>query len=940
MVRQPDAIGGPVGRSSELAILEGRLQALLYGQGSLVLLSGEAGIGKSTLLRMFSARAAGSGVACCLVSTPDAFEAAPLTPLKRLVEDLAARQALDSSQVPYPLGMGRQVNRPFRLFRSVVATVHGVATLLPLIVMFDDLHRADRDTLQALELLTRDLETTPLMVIGTYRSDHLGRRNPLYGYLPLLQRNRPVELIHLAGFDVGDIGRLIESRAGSSTPELAAYLLSRSEGKPLLASELLCELMGSTVLGQIVEGKVPSPAGAMSIPETIQQLVCERVGRAGPEAAELLDAASAFGIEWEVTDVRDALDWPEELVERALAAAIRSRIVAPKPGSPGAYRFRHDAYRETIYGLLPPHQASRLHARVESALSRRPRSVEANGGIWTVAYHAIAGERWPDAVRGATEAGDLAREHLALHSAIGWYEHALVAARRAEGANHVEHVLALHDRLGRTYVNLQQYEDAEAEFTQFVDTARACGDRYAEAQALCWLSFLHARLYWVAGARSAAVAAARIAEGIDDDRLRAGALFALGIVSAISGDLEAANIQFAEAGHHARVSGDRRTLTASLTGLARVAILLGDYRRAEELAAESVNVAQEIENTEAVAAAYSQLGFALIELGHYSSAARALSAGLAEAEASGDGFHLAQLHITVGWLHRELGDVATAIHYDHTALDIARRGRADPYTDAERHALLSLVSDEIQIGRVDAAMAHLRDFERVVDHRDYARYWYLNRYQLLRAEIALLSGDAADARWWADEALRLSVGHGMRRNTVRSRILGGRALLGLGQPRQAVSVLREAMELADEIEHGSQRWRARWWLGQALQAAQRQPLAAKMFIEAETLIEQGAADIDDTEKRARYLSAPLVSQVRAALQRELRTVESALPAGLTAREVEVLALMAQGATNAEIAKALGIGVPTANSHVSSILSKTDSANRAAAVAFALRQGLV
>ena len=146
------------------------------------------------------------------------------------------------------------------------------------------------------------------------------------------------------------------------------------------------------------------------------------------------------------------------------------------------------------------------------------------------------------------------------------------------------------------------------------------------------------------------------------------------------------------------------------------------------------------------------------------------------------------------------------------------------------------------------------------------------------------------------------------------------------------------------MQHGSLRWQARLALGQALAALHQPAAAVDLYREAQERIRLIAGALEDEQLRARFLASPLVREVQASAavvepQEGTQLAPKGYSAGLTAREVEVLRLVAQGATNVAIGEVLSISVKTVNAHMTSILGKTGCANRAAATAFALRHGL-
>ena len=264
----------------------------------------------------------------------------------------------------------------------------------------------------------------------------------------------------------------------------------------------------------------------------------------------------------------------------------------------------------------------------------------------------------------------------------------------------------------------------------------------------------------------------------------------------------------------------------------------------------------------------------------------------------------------MGWLHYEIGDLDSALRWDLRARDAAGYQSDARAGEAMRYTLLNLATDELAAGRLQQAEGYLAEFERMLDDIEYARFRYLNRYQLVRAEDALAQGDLNAASGWAQEAAALATAKGMRKNLVKSQLLIGRTLLVLGRSREAVELLHTVVDLADALEHRSLRWQARWWLGQACAAQRQLPTARDHYRHALAQVQAIAAELEDERLRTCFLRSPLVENLRAAMaatedraaERAARQGDAAsFPAGLTAREVEVLRLVVQGATNGAIA---------------------------------------
>jgi DNA-binding CsgD family transcriptional regulator len=226
----------------------------------------------------------------------------------------------------------------------------------------------------------------------------------------------------------------------------------------------------------------------------------------------------------------------------------------------------------------------------------------------------------------------------------------------------------------------------------------------------------------------------------------------------------------------------------------------------------------------------------------------------------------------------------------------------------------------------------------MLDVTPYARFRYLNRYQLLRAELALAVREPAQSRRWAEQARALAEAKNVRKNVAQSWLLGGRALLAQGSHEAAADELRRGLVVADAVQNAALSWQGRLWLAKALEARQ-QPEATNMYRDALARIDAITSQLSDQHLRDSFVGSELVQVVRQSADPGAARQKSRALAGLTQREVEVLRLVASGATNAYVAKVLSISPRTVDVHMTSILSKTGCANRAAAVGFALRNGL-
>jgi DNA-binding CsgD family transcriptional regulator len=189
----------------------------------------------------------------------------------------------------------------------------------------------------------------------------------------------------------------------------------------------------------------------------------------------------------------------------------------------------------------------------------------------------------------------------------------------------------------------------------------------------------------------------------------------------------------------------------------------------------------------------------------------------------------------------------------------------------------------------------------------------------------------------AHEALSLSQSNGMLKNLARSHWLAGQALAGIMQVDQAMEHLKKAVEIVDDVQHGSLRWKIRLSLAEAQRKAGKSP--AEAIWQVRELIDRTTRSLSGSPLQAVFLASGWIEQLKQ-LEQSPTLEKSPYPASLTRREVEVLQLVAKGATNQQVADALHISVRTVNTHMTNILTKTGCDNRTAASAFAVEHNLV
>jgi DNA-binding CsgD family transcriptional regulator/tetratricopeptide (TPR) repeat protein len=989
-----------VGRTKELARLRELLAHATDGEPLVVLLGGEAGVGKTRLAEQLAASATQQGVRVlgggCV---PLGEEGLPFAPVTEALRSLAAD--LDADELAAVAGPARaELARLLpdlawggpattgaeatgasqagqgRLFELLLGLVGRLAASVPLLWVMEDLHWADRSTRNLLTYLAAALRSGRVLLVGTFRSDELDRRHPLRGLLGELGRNRRVQRLQLERFTRAEVAEQLAGLLDARPPaRLVDDVFARSGGNPFFIEELL--LAG--------EGGGPGV-----LPPSLQEVLLTRVVRLDRGTQRLLGVAAAAGPGATQPLLAAVTGMDDQQLLEGLREAVDQQLLLPEPGGDG-YVFRHALVAEAVYSELLAGERVRLHAALASALEA---GLEAGGAPATraarLAYHWAAAGDQPRALTASVQAA--AAEQVYAF---------------AEAQLQLERVLALWD----------QVPDAEARAgTDRVGLLAHCGEAAAAA-----------------GDFARAAELVRQALALVDETLqpqRAGLLHEqlarclrmLGDPAALGEQQQAVRLV------PPTPSVERARVLGSLAGY--LLVVVSRFAEARGTAEEAVAIAAEVGTRAEEAAARTALGGALIYLGDPDAALAELQEAVGLATEAGDVIVMlrAILYHSNGLLAAGRLDQAASVAMDGLReahrLGLARAygpllacnatealvalGRWDQAEQVSREALetdpsdvgrahyLPLARAALELGRgdLDAAQARLQAVQRLLPASTPYAHHAGPLYAAL-AELALWRGDLEQARQLVAQAMPLVRANprnaaplyalGLRVEADRAELARARHP---GQPAPDDTTTTTATALLERLTQAATSQAAAgipelaaWHtLGLAEQARQHgradpaawaaaaaawerlgQPYRAAYagFRQAEALLATGDRDTAATVLAhaaaitGRLGARPLDAEVQALARRArldltppaattAQAADAPTPAaqlGLTPREVEVLALVAAGRSNRQIAQALFISPRTASVHVSNILAKLGVGGRVEAAAVAHRLGL-
>ena len=973
-----------VGRARELAELDAALGRVREGRPSAVLVGGEAGVGKSRLAGEFGARARAAGAVrvlsgYCLDLSAEGLPFAPFTGvLRELVRDLgtdgvaallpgggARDLARLLPELGEPSGGGDPGEARARMFEQVLALLGHLAGAGPVVLVIEDAHWSDRSTRDLLAFLIGNQHAlNGVLIVVTFRSDELHRGHPLRPVLAELGRLGWVARLEVPRLTRRELTSLAAGLLGREPGwELAERVFQRSEGNPLFLEALLRS----------------NESTGSDLPESLRDLVLADVERLPAQAQAVLEALAVAG-QWcghgllaAVTGIGD------DVLLGALRLAVAANVLVLEGDG---YAFRHALIREAIVGQVLPGAKTRWHVRLAEALAANPSLVPPDRAVIEQAHHWYSAHDIPRALASAWQAADAAggslayAEKLAMLTRILELWPAVPDAAQVVGASHVSVLEAAADAAATAGEEERGIGFATAALTEIdaageparaalllktratmrwqlghaegIDDLRealrlvpAGAPGVARAQALSWLGTWLSRSVRPE-ARAATEEALQLSRQAGDEETEAHALMTL------------ADLNFRERGavslellDRARtLAGHAHAYDAVLRAAVNESHLLegvGEHERAAQVARQGVASAREYglaRGSGTILAA--NLAEPLISLGRWDEAADVIEHALELSPPPGTRAALWQLASEMTLARGDLPGAAETAAACRGAL--AGFGYRD-----QNHLPLARLETELRRmqDRPGEALAVAEQALDRFDLQSSPRY----AWPLLAASAracAATPGCAAAAR-----------DHGLAEQARRllDRLRGLAEKLKVAGPLEAAHRLTFTAEAARADEAAGApgpdplpAWdaAAEAWdhLGQPY------ALACALLHAAEAAMDRGDRD-GAAERLAR--AAPLADGLSAVPLREqigslARRARLGLPSGpggeqapgvlgLTAREAEVLRLVAAGRSNREIAAELFISAKTASVHVSNILAKLGAGSRTEAAAIAHRAGL-
>jgi DNA-binding SARP family transcriptional activator len=769
---EPLAHGAPlIGRSAEVAQLRAALEKTWKGYGQIMVVLGEAGVGKTRLIEELVDEVGRRGGRALVGRSYESTQILPFGPwvhalrsarifreaeivglapiwraeLARLLPELAAE------------GLPAPSDDYLRLFESVTQLIERLASTRPLVVMLEDLHWADEMSLRLLSFLGRRSAALPLAVVGTAREEELVDAVALCRALRELDREANAGRMSVSALSRAETASLVQAlargdRDTASLARLQEQIWIASEGNPFMVLE--------TLRGLEQDARTHTPAASVPLPDRVREVVAARLERLSAAGRQLAAVAAVIGREFEFTLLERAAELPRSQAAEGVEELVRRRVLR---GAGDGFDFTHDRIREVAYAQLSTPRRALLHARVASALEELL-GEDPGAHAGALGHHCWHAELWSKAVAYLRQAGTQAASRSAHAQAVAYFERALQALQLLpKNGETLAQAVDVRFELRTSLVALGDFGRIVTYLREAEVLVGALGDERRRG----WLAVYLAHYFMMMGdlpeVERWARTASSIATAIDDFDLRVGATHYAGWARLASGDYRGAEAHFRDVialldGRHLH---ERCGLTGFPAVMARwlLAISLADRGEFDEAIAQALEAAR---IADALEHAFSRV------LGFWAPAYVSLVKG-AFVEA-------------VDFAERALG-IAREWHIDYLA----------PFVMGHLGAMYA------HVGRVQEGLSLMEQALEILESST-SRVFHALLVER-QGEAHLLAGYPNAALSCAERALALARARGERGNEARALWLRG-AIASHGDPpdrTMAEAAFGDALALAEEL---------------------------------------------------------------------------------------------------------------------------------------------
>lgn len=879
-----------VGREPEIRKLEGLLQQVIEGTGRVVFITGEPGIGKTSLSDEFLRRAR-------------RLQVAPLISRGRCVEQYGTGEAY----LPFLDAMGELLQGPGReriaaimrtyaptwcmelptafassgsleklqqetigatkerMMRELGDALGVLATASPVVLLLEDLHWADPSSVDLLRHLSQRISAQRLLIAGTFRPEDVERSgHPLKSYKAEMQAHNLCEEIALGSWNREHIAEYVDVTFSPNDfpDELTALIHDKTEGHPLFAANFLQYLGECGDLAK-VNGRwsLVRRLSEMDLaaPESVRAMISKKIDALEPEERRTLQYASVEGTEF-LSSVTSTLLGVDEIdLEESLARIGKSHRLIETLGEEELpdgtlatrYRFSHALYQNFLYGDLVNKRRVLLHQQAGEQLLKH-HGKRAPQIATQLAIHFEHGRDFTRAVEYLIHAGDHAAKLYGYAEAERHYSRALSLVPKVPDETQPESFATLYHKRGTVNHAMGDFSRAAKDFSNMLDQARALDSLELQSTALNALTMSLFFSHRLDETVARATEALEVAERAGNEKLRVETMFLIGLKHCCYGELKEATVLLDELIVTSRRLNHKPALCSGLTWRACVHFFQSEYALAVQLTTEALRLTSELRDGFLMLTSLFFLGLSQGNQGKMSAALATLNEALEKARRNGDLFWHPRFPNCIGWIYRELYDFESAHKYNEEGIDVSRLHHV---MEAEANSLINRGIDCTHAGNHEQTAVAFHEVRDIFERDAWFRWRYNIRLEAAMAEHWLKKGDLEKASEFVERLYATATEHEVHKYIAVAHHLRAKVALAANNLTEAEKNFDAALEELERYPAPLVAWkvhagraRLKTQLGQEAEAQESSSRATEIvnFI---------ASNVNDETLRARFLKA-------------------------------------------------------------------------------------
>ena len=892
-----------VGREPELAKLQGLLEQALDGTGRVVFITGEPGIGKTSLSDEFLRRARAQfpslsisrgrcveqyGTGEAYLPFLDAIGSLLNGPARdRLASIMRTSAPTWCSQLPAAFSTTGAMETlqqetigatKERMMREMGDALNVFSTTSPVVLLLEDLHWADPSSVDLLRHLSQRINKERVLIAGTFRPEDVERSNhPLKMYKVEMQAHRLCEELALDSLSPAHIQEYLNVTFAphSFPPQFAKEVHEKTEGHPLFATSLLQYLQERGDIAKSNEGwslTLPLEKLDLEAPESVRSMISKQVLVLDEQERRALQYASVEGQEFLSTVTASLLGMDEVDVEEMFAQIEKTnRLIVtcgeedlPDGSLATRYRFAHALYQNFLYDDLVAKRRVMLHRQagehLEKHYGKRAPSIATQ-----LALHFERGREFARAIKFLIHAGDNATTLYGNSEATDHYTHALSLVPKLPPEEQPAMKVTLYQKRGATNMALgrfaQSAEDYESVLAQLEDSESA-EQKAVALNALSTTLFFAHRTAEMETRVDQALAAAREA---GSETLRLDTMCLMALKHLCYGELSLGRPMLDDVINSARAIGHKPALAAGLIWRGCLYFFQTEYERAIECEQEGRKLASQLRDGFGLLTSMFFFGLSKANLGQMSEGIATLEEGMKRARRNGDAFWFPRMPNCIGWMHRELQDFEGAFERDREGLAIAREYHV---LEAEANSLINLGIDHTVEGDPEKTESAFKETRDIFERDAWFRWRYNIRLEAATGWHCLRQGNIEKASEYAQRLFVTAAVHEVHKYKAEAYRLKAGIAMATNNFDTARKEFAAALDELSQYPAPLTAWRTYADLARMEQSRGNGTQAHEAFTRANEIIQMVASNVADEKLRTTFLNSEAVREVAAGAGRE------------------------------------------------------------------------